>query len=144
MTIPHISVHDYDFKAHKRLRSAANVTLLIGIASMMIGVFSLTLDNRVFDPADAVNLPIGVMLVVMSFIIRRRSLPALWFTIGAYVLTAVLNLINIATTGSPGQYALATLVGRVIFLIPLIQGVGAINALKETEPQTSSPTVPQA
>jgi hypothetical protein len=48
---------DAERKAQSKVASAANITLLIGILSLVMGVFSLTLDPRVFDRLGAINLP---------------------------------------------------------------------------------------
>lgn len=76
----------------------------------------------------------GVILLALGFFVKRRSAAAL---IAAIVLLALDGLLGIVLAVGQGYTPTAGLVARVLFIIPMIQGVGAIRALKQQPPRES-------
>jgi glucose dehydrogenase len=69
----------------------------------------------------------GLVFLVLGFFVKRRSAVALILAIAIFALDALLGLLAGGASYATG------LVVRVILIIPMVQGVGAIRALKQRE-----------
>ena len=67
----------------------------------------------------------GLVFLVLGFFVKRRSAVALILAIVIFVLDALLGLL------AGGASYVSGLVVRAILIIPMVQGVGAIRALKQ-------------
>lgn len=74
------------------------------------------------------SLLFGLAFLLLGFFIRRRSLVALILAILIFALDGIIGFLLAA---SQGNTSLAGIFFRIILLIPMFQGIGAIQALRK-------------
>ena len=71
----------------------------------------------------------GVVFLVLGRFVRRRSLAALVIAIVIFVLDSILSFVLAGSQGYTSN--VVEMVARAFLLLPMIQGIGAIRAIKE-------------
>ena len=78
------------------------------------------------------SIGLGVVFIILGFMVRRHSLPALYAGIVLYAVDTVLGLVLVAQSGgTPGIF---NILFRGLIFMPLVQGVGALRTLKAPGP----------
>lgn len=101
----------------------AGLNLALGLASLLFNVeflqeLGLGVGSIIF----------GLVFLALGYFVQRRSSVALILAIVIFALDGILGLILAVSQGyNPG---ISGILVRIIFLIPMIQGVAAIKALK--------------
>lgn len=70
----------------------------------------------------------GLVFLVLGFFVKRNSMVALIIAIAIFALDSILSFVYAASQGSPLLAAFA----RFFLIIPMIQGIGAIKAIKRS------------
>jgi hypothetical protein len=101
----------------------AGFNLLVGLAALLFDIpflrqMGIGLATAVF----------GASFFLLGYLVRQRSLPALLAAIIAFALDGILRIGLASYLGyTPG---VAGILARLILIVPMIQGVAAINALR--------------
>jgi len=77
------------------------------------------------------SIAFGVVYVILGYLVRRHSQAALYAGIALFAADTALGLVLAGKTG--GTPNLYNIVFRGLLFIPLVQGVGAMRALKASE-----------
>ncbi|NTV00878.1 MAG: hypothetical protein HGA55_07145, partial [Methanoregulaceae archaeon] len=113
-----------------RLKNAYLMVYFVAGLNLVLGFIS-SLFNVEFLQAMGigfVSIIYGLVFLVLGFFVQRRSAVALILAIVIFALDGILGFfLSIAAGYSPG---IGGMVARIILLIPMVQGVGAIKALK--------------
>jgi hypothetical protein len=112
------------------VKSAYWALYLIGFIGILFGVAARLFHLNMLGEMGIADYSIGLgaVLIVLGFLVRRHSLPALYAGIALYAADTVLGLVLTAQTGgTPGIF---NILFRGLLFIPLIQGVGALRTLK--------------
>lgn len=119
-----------------RLKAAYQITYFIAGLNLLLGVLSLLIKSEFLQTLSywPVSIAFGLTFLVLGFLIQRRSSVALILAIVIFALDGLLGIyLAISGGGTPGVGGLLV---RVLLLIPMVQGVGAIKALKAQESQS--------
>lgn len=114
-----------------RVKSAAGIIFFIAGLNLLLGVIALITQSELLASLGIgwYSLIFGGFFLVMGFLVRKLSKVALILSIVVFSLDALIGIIaSVAMGGSP---AIAGLVVRVLLIIPMVQGVSAITALKK-------------
>jgi hypothetical protein len=101
----------------------AGLNLVLGLVSFLFNVeflqrIGLGLGSIIF----------GLVFLVLGFFVQQKSTVALILAIVIFALDGVLGVVLAAFQGyNPGS---GGLIARIFLIIPMVQGVGAIKALK--------------
>ena len=121
----------------QRLKGAYGVLYFVGGFSILLGIISIFSELLQQIGASWISIFFGLIFLLLAFFTQHRSKAALIIAIVLYSLDTLSTLIF---TEANGTSPVSGLVIRVIFLIPMILGVGAIKKLKEQE-QTNPPVI---
>jgi len=101
----------------------AGLNLVLGFVSFLFNVEFLQQVGIGFG-----SIIFGLVFLVLGFFVQRKSAIALILAIVIFALDGILGIVLAASQGySPG---VGGIIARIFLLIPMVQGVGAINALK--------------
>jgi len=124
-----------------KVNTAAGIIFFIAGLNLLLGVIALITQSEILANLGIgwYSLVFGGFFLVMGFLVRKRSKIALILSIVIFSLDAIIGIIgSVAMGGSP---AVAGLIVRVLLVIPMVQGVGAITALKKA---SAPPVMPPA
>ena len=117
------------------VKTAYWTLFLIGALGILFGGVSLRLPKDVLLGEMGIttySIGLGVVFIVLGLMVRRHSLPALYAGIALYAIDTVLGLVLVAQSGgTPGIF---NILFRGLIFMPLVQGVGALRALKASRP----------
>ncbi len=109
--------------AYVMIYFVAGLNLVFGIVSFLLNVEFLQQYGIGFG-----SIMFGLVFLILGYFVQRKSAVALVLAIVFFVLDGILGVIFAASQGyNPGTVGI---VARIFLLIPMIQGVGAIKALK--------------
>jgi len=116
-----------------RLRGAAGVIFFVAGLNIVLG-FLGAITHSPFLLSLGLSFGsvfFGAIFLLLGYLVRRRSVPALAIAFGLFALDGILS-IGIASqqTGHP---VIGGIVARIFFLTRIWQGFGAIRSLKEDE-----------
>jgi hypothetical protein len=114
-----------------RVKTATGIIFFIAGLNLLLGIIALITQSELLANLGIgwYSLVFGGFFLVMGFLVRKRSKVALILSIVIFSLDALIGIIgSVALGGSP---AIAGLIVRVLLIIPMVQGVGAITALKK-------------
>ena len=101
----------------------AGLNLVLGFVSYLFDVEFLQSMGLGF-----ISIIFGCVFLVLAFFVQRKSTVALILAIIIFALDGILGVIFAASQGyTPG---VSGIIFRILMLIPMIQGIGAIKALK--------------
>jgi hypothetical protein len=104
----------------------AGLNLLLGLLAMaQIEFFQQLAGDALYVIAY------GLIMGLLGILVTRRSVAALILAASLYTLDGVLGIISSLSAGTSPN--LTGILLRLILLIPMVQGVGAIRALKVGE-----------
>ncbi len=114
----------------QRLRVAYGIVFFIGGVTIGLGLITELLQvgflQQVGFGFDSIIY--GGFFLLLGFFVKRRSMLALGIAVGLFVLDGILSVVLFAQQG--GTPPVGVIVARIILLIPMIRGFGAIRALK--------------
>ena len=112
------------------LDTAAGITFVVAGFNLLAGLAALIFDIP-FLRQMGVGLAtaiFGACFFLLGYLVRLRSLPALMAAIVAFALDGILRIALASYLGyTPG---VAGILARLILIVPMIQGVAAIKALR--------------
>ncbi|MEA5077689.1 MAG: hypothetical protein VB013_03890 [Anaerolineaceae bacterium] len=123
-----------------RLKAAYIITYFIAGLNLVLGIVASLFQVELLQELGIgiYSLVFGLIFLVLAIFIQRKSMAALIIAIVIFIADGVLGFVFAAIGGaSPST---AGVLGRIILLIPMFQGIGAIKALKK---QTESQQAPQ-
>ena len=101
----------------------AGLNLVLGFVSFLFNVEFLQQIGIGFG-----SIIFGLVFLVLGFFVQRKSAVALILAIVIFALDGILGVFLAASQGyNPGA---GGIIARIFLLIPMVQGVGAIKALK--------------
>ena len=124
-----------------KVGTAAGIIFFVAGLNLLLGVISLLTRSEFLASLGIgwFSIIFGAFFLVMGFLVKKRSMVALTLSIVVFSLDALVGVIgSIAMGGAP---AIGGLVFRVFLIIPMVQGVGAITALKKPSAPPSVPPV---
>ena len=126
-------VHTQGFKPAQLLSYVYKLIFFFGGANLAIGLsgtlFHTTLGN--LPPAGLLSVILGGLFLVLGFLVMRRSMIALVIAAGILALDMVLTIFF-----PPNLPRFALVIGivfRILILLVMVQGFGAIKALKQSK-----------
>ena len=124
-----------------KVGTAAGIIFFVAGLNLLLGVISLLTRSEFLASLGIgwFSIIFGAFFLVMGFLVKKRSMVALILSIVVFSLDALVGVIgSIAMGGAP---AIGGLVFRVFLIIRMVQGVGAITALKKPSAPPSVPPV---
>jgi len=118
-----------------KVGTAAGIIFFVAGLNLLLGVISLLTRSEFLASLGIgwFSIIFGAFFLVMGFLVKKRSM------VVVFSLDALVGVIgSIAMGGAP---AIGGLVFRVFLIIPMVQGVGAITALKKPSAPPSVPPV---
>jgi hypothetical protein len=104
----------------------AGISILFGAAAQVLHVNMLaTMGIAGF------SVFFGVAYAVLGFLVRRHSLPAMYAGFALYAADTILGFVLTARSG--GVPDMFNILFRGLIFIPLVQGMGALRALKASK-----------
>jgi len=121
----------------KRLGFAYKITFLIGGANIVFGLIGSPFQSKPWNIPVAGIWPvvIGCLFLVLAFFIMRRSMTALAIAVGIFAIDMIVAIIF--RWDLPRVFLIASVVFRILILLTMIQGFGAIKALKQNQTKIS-------
>ncbi|MBA4385409.1 MAG: hypothetical protein C0410_11785 [Anaerolinea sp.] len=114
-----------------RVKTAWGIIFFIAGLNLLLGIIGLLTQSELLASLGIgwYSLVFGGFFLIMGFLVKKLSKVALILSIVIFSLDALIGIIgSIALGGSP---AIGGLLVRIILIIPMVQGVGAITALKK-------------
>lgn len=108
-----------------RLRQAYGVLYFVGGISLLVGLAASLFQWELMLEIgfNWVTAIVGAIFLVLAFFVQRRSLAALWAAVILYGADIILSVFG-------GNFTVANLLVRVVFLVMMIGGFRAIKELK--------------
>ncbi len=122
-----------------RLKAAYIITYFIAGLNLVLGLVATLFQVEFLQQLGIgfYSLIFGLIFLVLAIFIQRKSMVSLILAIIIFIVDGVLGFVFSAIAGVTPSTT-GTL-GRVILLIPMFQGIGAIKALKkQAESQQAS------
>jgi hypothetical protein len=118
-----------------QLKLAAGVTYFIGGLTSVLSIVAMlgNVGLLVQLGMGPITLGVGVLFLGLGFAVGKRSRIALGVAIALFILDAALSLAAFTKTG--GTPPVGMIVMRVVLLIPMFRGFGAIAALERRAPR---------
>ena len=112
------------------LRVASGIVFFIAGLNIVLGFAAelFQVDLLLALGVGVGSIFFGVIFLPLGFFIKRRSMLALAAAIGLFVLDGLLSMVLAVEQG--GRVPTGGIVARVILMIPMVRGFGAIRALK--------------
>lgn len=114
-----------------RLKNAFGIVFFISVLNTVLGMASVLFPAS-FWQTVGIGVPsivFGLVFLVLGLLVKRKSQVALWVAIAVFALDGILGFVFMMTEGvTPGA---GGLLARILLVIPMIQGVPAIRALKQ-------------
>jgi hypothetical protein len=118
-----------------RLKNAYVIIYFIAGLNLVLGLLAGFLQVEFLQSIGMgwISVLYGLIFLVLGWFVQRRSMLALILSIGLYTLDGLVYLYLIFNGG--GSPALTSIFMRVILLIPMIQGIGALQSIKKASDQ---------
>ena len=113
-----------------RFKNAYLMVYFVAGLNLVLGFISILFDVEFLQTLGigSVSIIYGLVFLVLGFFVQRRSAVALILAIVLFALDGILGFVLAIAGGyNPG---IGGMVARIFLLIPMIQGIGAIKALK--------------
>ncbi len=123
---------------HARLRNAYLLIYVIGGFNLAVGAVAELLNVEFLKQAGIglASLVFGLMFLGLGYFVQRRYVFALIVAIVLFIVDGLAALLLAASSG--GSTPVAGTFVRIILLVPMFQGIGAIKALKSQPAAPSS------
>jgi hypothetical protein len=112
-----------------RHAGAWQMVLAVAVLNVAIGLLIELFDVAFLRAIGAgwASVVSGLIYGALAFFVRRRSLVALGLAVGLFVLDGIFGMVAAAQASRTPP--VGALVARVVFLIPMVRGFGAIREL---------------
>ena len=113
-----------------RLRNAYLMVYFIAGLNLVLGFVSLLFDVELLRQLGVGigSILFGLVFLALGFFVQRQSTLALILAIVIFALDGIVGIFLAASQGyNPGS---GGIVARIFLVIPMVQGLGAIKALK--------------
>jgi hypothetical protein len=113
-----------------RLKTAYGVVYFIAGLNLVLGFVSFLFNVEFLQQIGIgfSSIVSGLVFLVLGFFVQRKSTIALILAIILFALDGILGVVLAASQGyNPGA---GGIIARIFLLIPMVQGVGAIKAVK--------------
>lgn len=113
-----------------RLKTAYGVVYFIAGLNLVLGFVSFLFNVEFLQQIGIgfSSIVFGLVFLVLGFFVQRKSTIALILAIILFALDGILGVVLAASQGyNPGA---GGIIARIFLLIPMVQGVGAIKAVK--------------
>jgi hypothetical protein len=116
-----------------RLKTAYNVVFFVAGLNIVLGLVAWAFQVAFLQSMGIglVSAIFGAGFLVLGYLIRHKSMAALVIAIAVFTLDGILGIVLF---GAPWN------IGRIALLVPMIQGVGAVRAIKKQEERPSRKT----
>lgn len=114
-----------------RLKTAGGIIFFIAGLNLLLGILGLVTQSELLANMGIgwYSLIFGGFFLVMGFMVMKRSKLALILSLVVFSLDTLIGIIgSVAMGGAP---AIGGLILRVLLIIPMVQGIGAITELKK-------------
>ena len=105
----------------------AGLNIILGLIAVLGEVDFLT--NQI--GIDWTTIAFGLVFLLLGFLVRAGSIVALGVAVVLFILSGIWSAVVMASQMPRATPPVGALVARVFLLIPMIQGFGAIRALKQ-------------
>lgn len=124
-----------------KVNTAAGIIFFVAGLNLVLGVIGLLTQSEFLATLGIgwYSIIFGAFFLVMGLLVKNRSMVALILSIVVFSLDALLGVIGSVAMG--GSAAVGGFVFRVFLIIPMVQGVGAITALKKPSASGVPPVV---
>jgi hypothetical protein len=121
----------------QRLKVAYGIVFFVAGLNIVLGLIAILFQIEFLQAAGISigSVVFGLIFLALGFLVKRGSAIALLIAIVLFALDGVLGLVFAIVGGF--NPSIAGIVTRIILIIPMVQGVGAIRALKQ-EPARGS------
>lgn len=118
--------------AEQRLKMVTQFLYMIGGINLLLGLMGAvpSLHSPGLPSGGWFSAAAGILFLALGYLVMRKSTAALWAAFGILVLDAIGALFFY---GNLGGFAWIGLVFRVLILFVLLQGFGAIAAIKRDQ-----------
>lgn len=124
----------------QRLKTAYGIVFFVAGLNIVLGLIAALFQVEFLQMLGIGwgSVVFGMLFLILGFLTMRRSMVALIIAIIIFALDGILGLLFAIQQGGSPTFGV---IARVILLIPMIQGVGAIQTLKRQSGQpTNQPT----
>ncbi len=114
-----------------RLKNAYLMIYLIAGLNVVLGLLASLFKIPALIDFDFgfASIIFGLIFFLLGWLVSKRSLFALWLAIVLLVVDGLTGLVlNAAVSGDSG---IGSFLARLILLVPMIQGLGAVKALRD-------------
>lgn len=124
-----------DSDPRRRLKNAYGVLYFIAAVNLILGVVAVLFQVELLLQLGMgyFSIIVGLVYLGLAFFTQNRIGAALIIAIVLYALDGILGIVGAV---SAGVNPVTGLLVRIAFLVPMVQGVGAIKALKQEERAT--------
>jgi hypothetical protein len=127
------TIHPSGLEPTKRLSNAYKLIFILAGANLAVGIILLYRTGlQKYFALSLRSLVAGGIFLLLAFLVMRRSIIALAAAVG--ILNIDLILAVIFPPELPKFILIAAVVFRIFILLVMIQGFGAIKALKQNQP----------
>jgi lipopolysaccharide export LptBFGC system permease protein LptF len=113
-----------------RLKTAYGVVYFVAGLNLVLGILSVLFSVQLLREMGIGfgSIIFGLVFLILGFFVQRKSNVALILAIVILILDALLGLyLSVSRGYTP---SIGGILVRIVLIIPMIQGVGAINQLK--------------
>src|SRR3990172_2347836 len=123
----------------QKLNVAYGAVLFVGGFSIIIGLVALLFEVRLLQQYGHgyASILSGIVFVILSVFVRRGSMTALAIAVGFYVLDGIVFLS--AVMKGPEVPPVGGILFRILLLIPMIRGFGAIQEMRQASGPIATP-----
>lgn len=124
-----------------KVNTAAGIIFFVAGLNLVLGIIGLLTRSEFLATLGIgwYSIIFGAFFLVMGLLVKKRSMVALILSIVVFSLDALLGVIGSVAMG--GSAAIGGFVFRVFLIIPMVQGIGAIKALKKRSASGMPPVV---
>ena len=120
-----------------RLKNAYRTVFLVAGLNVVLGLVAVLVEAPFLQALGVgfYSIIFGLVLLVLGFFVKRQSQVALILAIAIFALDGILGFVLMSAEGvvlSPGG-----LLGRILLLLPMVQGIPGIRALKQRAEEPS-------
>jgi hypothetical protein len=129
---------------HARIRRAALAIYFIGALNIGLGALTLILQASILNDLGIgwISLAGGGAFLLLGFLVQRRLFAALVIALALYVLDGLFGIGFTLTLGRMPNITM--IIVRVLLIIPMLTGIGAMRTLRRAKKNASLPSLPEA
>jgi hypothetical protein len=125
-----------DSDPSKRLSVAYAIIFFIAGLNIVLGLIAVFTESEFLTERigiDWTTIVFGMVFLLLGFLVRGRSVVALAVAVVLFIASGIWSFVVISQTMTRGAPPIGGIVMRILLLIPMIQGFGALRDLKANE-----------